>query len=89
MYEEGEGVVKDVVESYKWVLLASANGGKKEVGIIVESNNRDSGKKVKGKALQRRLIKLENRLEEVISSSEISKAQKLAQECIASNYLQC
>ena len=89
MYEEGEGVAKNFVESYKWVLLASGNGGKKEVDIIVESNNRDSGKKVKGKALQRRLIKLENRLKDVISSSEINKALELAQECIASNYLRC
>ena len=89
MYEEGEGVVKNIVESYKWVLLASGNGGKKEVDIVIESAGPNSGKKVKGKALQRRLIKLENRLKEVISFSEISKAQELAQECIASDYLRC
>jgi len=45
-YANGTGVVKDYVEGYKWILLASANGSQKAADSIPGFENRMSPEQI-------------------------------------------
>ena len=100
LYDRGEGVLQDYKEAVKWYRLSAANGftsaqfnlgGMYDKGLGVPSSKVFAHMWWNIAASDGDEDAAKNRasIERSMSSEEITKAQKLARECVKNNYKDC
>ncbi len=102
-YTEGEFVQKDYSEAAKWFWLAAEQGhawSQYNLGVIYESGKGVPQDNVRAHmwlnfaasnnpTIKTQSAKLRDAIQKLMTSSQLEKAQGLAQECLAKNYKSC
>ena len=104
LYHNGEGVLQDYKAALEWYRLAAAQGNvhaQRNLGVMYYNGQGVSQNYLyahmwlniaassRSQDISKKASELRDNTAKLMSSAEVSKAQKLARECVAKNYVGC